>query len=110
MLLQGMVVVSDEAEGVLALYLFELGVVVEEVVVGAVDPVDVLVEEVLCDCDLVEERGGGQVEGGLGDNPHLLAPQEGKQSLVDVEVAAVDEAVEEEVDGPFASLLLLHQT
>lgn len=67
---------------------FELWRIVEEVVVGAVEPVHVLVQEVLCSCHLEEELGA--VGEGRGDGGYLWGGKVGNDGLHEIEVAAVD--------------------
>lgn len=61
---------------------FELCLIVEEVVVGAVESVHVLVEEVLCSCHLEEELGA--VGEGRGDGGYLWWGKEGNEGLHEV--------------------------
>lgn len=69
---------------------FELWLIVEEVVVGAVKPVHVLVKKMLCSCHLKEElRTVGE---GSGDGGYLWGRKKGNEGLHEIEVATVDQA------------------
>lgn len=55
MLREGEVVLMDQVDQILLLNTFELSLVVEEIVIGAVYPVYITIQEVLRSCHLKEE-------------------------------------------------------
>jgi hypothetical protein len=55
MLCECEVVPMYEVKEMLLFYAFKLWVIIEEVVVGSIDFVDILIEEVLCCCHFEEE-------------------------------------------------------
>ena len=65
------------------LYFLEYGMIVEEKVVGAVEPVEVVVEEVACVGDEEESVCAFLLVGEGGDAGYFLWLQEGKKGIDD---------------------------
>lgn len=77
-----------EVKEMLLFNAFKLSLIIEEVVVGSIDLVDILVEEVLCCCHFEEELWVARW--GHCDCCNLLWREEGEECLHDVQLIAVD--------------------
>lgn len=85
-----MVVISDEVEDVLALYFFELCIVVEEIIVTTIDSVYKLLKEVVRNDNLIEKLRGFDFQCRLRNDCYFLLIEEGNNTLMNVYLIAID--------------------